>query len=224
MKAAIQAKEWNTKNMDVNMIIKTLGISTSPRIKGNSDLLLREALAGAESAGAHIEYIHLSDYNIAPCIECNACYTTGACKIQDDFQQLLKKMLDADRLIFATPTFFMTVCAQAKMLIDRGQCRWANKYILKKQLISTKRDRRAMLIAVGGSNSTKQFESILLTMKTYFDVLQINYVTNLFINRVNGLGEIQKHPSALKEAFRLGKELITAESPFPQKPINVELP
>ncbi len=25
------------------MIIKTLGISTSPRIKGNSDLLLREA-------------------------------------------------------------------------------------------------------------------------------------------------------------------------------------
>ncbi len=205
------------------MIIKTLGISTSPRIKGNSDLLLREALAGAESAGAHIEYIHLSDYNIAPCIECNACYTTGTCAIQDDFQQLLKKMLDADRLIFATPIFFMTVCAQAKMLIDRGQCLWANKYILKKQLISTERDRRAMVIAVGGSKSTKQFESIRLTMKTYFDVLQINYVTNLFINKVDGLSEIQIHPSALKEAFRLGKELITAETPLPQKPINVEL-
>ena len=205
------------------MIIKTLGISTSPRIKGNSDLLLREALAGAESAGAHIEYIHLSDYNIAPCIECNACYTTGTCEIQDDFQQLLKKMLDADRLIFATPIFFMTVCAQAKMLIDRGQCLWAHKYVLKKQLISTERDRRAMVIAVGGSKSTKQFESIRLTMKSYFDLLQINYVTNLFINKVDGPSEIQKHPSALKEAFRLGKELITAEPPPPQKPINVEL-
>ncbi len=91
--------------MDANMIIKTLGISTSPRIKGNSDLLLREALAGAESAGANTEYIRLSDYNIAPCIECNTCYTTGTCKIQDDFQQLLKKMLDADRLVFATPIF-----------------------------------------------------------------------------------------------------------------------
>ncbi len=205
------------------MIIKTLGISTSPRINGNSDLLLHEALAGAESAGSHIEYIHLSDYNISPCIECNACYTTGTCEIQDDFQQLLKKMLDADRLVFATPIFFMTVCAQAKMLIDRSQCLWVNKYILKKQLITPKRDRRAMVIAVGGSKSTKQFESIRLTMKSYFDVLQINYVTNLFINKVEQLGEIQKHPSALKEAFRLGRELITAETPTSQKPINVEL-
>jgi len=205
------------------MIIKTLGISTSPRTNGNSDLLLHEALAGAESAGAHIEYIRLSDYNIAPCIECNACYTTGTCQIQDDYQQLLKKMLDTDRLVFATPIFFMTVCAQAKMLIDRSQCLWANKYVLKKQLITPKRDRRAMVIAVGGSKSKKQFESIKLTMKSYFDVLDINYTANLFINKVDDCGEIQKHPSSLKAAFRLGKELITAETPTSQKPINVEL-
>ena len=205
------------------MIIKTLGISTSPRIRGNSDLLLREALSGAESGGAKTEYIHLSDYDIAPCIECNACYSRGDCKIQDDFQQLLKKILDADRLIFATPVFFMSVCAQAKMLIDRGQCLWAYKYVLNKQLFSTERDRRAMVIAVGGSKSKKQFESIRLTMKSYFDVLDINYSTNLFISKVDDFGEIHKHPTALQEAFRLGTELITAESPPPQKPINVEL-
>jgi multimeric flavodoxin WrbA len=117
----------------------------------------------------------------------------------------------------------MTVCAQAKMLIDRSQCLWAHKYVLKKQLVSTERDRRAMVIAVGGSKSKKQFESIQLTMKSYFDVLDINYAANLFINKIDGLSEIQKHPSALKEAFRLGKELITAEPPLPQKPINVEL-
>ena len=205
------------------MIIKTLGISTSPRIRGNSDLLLREALSGAESGGAKTEYIHLSDYDIAPCIECNACYSRGDCKIQDDFQQLLKKILDADRLIFATPVFFMSVCAQAKMLIDRGQCLWAYKYVLNKQLFSTERDRRAMVIAVGGSKSKNQFESIRLTMKSYFDVLDINYSTNLFISKVDDFGEIHKHPTALQEAFRLGTELITAESPPPQKPINVEL-
>ena len=205
------------------MIVKTLGISTSPRINGNSDLLLHEALSGAESAGSHIEYIRLSDLKIGPCIECNACYKTGTCQIQDDYQQLLKKMLDADRLIFATPIFFMTVCAQAKMLIDRGQCLWAYKYVLKKQLISKERDRRAMVIAVGGSKSKKQFESIRLTMKYYFDVLDINYAANLFINKVDRLSEIQKHPSALKEAFRLGKELIATNTPPPQNPVNVEL-
>ncbi len=205
------------------MTMKTLSISTSPRVQGNSDFLLRQALSGAESAGSKTEYIHLSDYDIAPCIECNSCYITGICKIQDDFQQLLKKILDADRLIFATPIFFMTVCAQAKMLIDRSQCLWAFKYVLNKQLFSPERDRRAMVIAVGGSKSKKQFESIRLTMKSYFDVLDINYSINLFINKVDDFGEIHKHPTALKEAFRLGKELIAAESPPPQKPINVEL-
>jgi multimeric flavodoxin WrbA len=205
------------------MIIKTLGISTSPRIHGNSDILLREALLGAESTGAKTEYIHLSDYDIAPCIECNACYSRGECKIHDDFQQIMKKILDADRLVFATPVFFMSVCAQAKMLIDRSQCLWAYKYVLNKQLFSPERDRRAMVIAVGGSKSKKQFESIRLTMKSYFDVLDINYSTNLFISKVDDIGEIQKHPTALQEAFRLGKELITADSPPPQKPINVEL-
>jgi multimeric flavodoxin WrbA len=205
------------------MTVKVLGISTSPRIKGNSDSLLREALAGAESAGAKTEYIRLSDYNIGPCVECNACYKTGICRIQDDYQQLLQKILDTDRLIFATPIFFMNVCAQAKTLIDRGQCLWAHKYVLKKQLINPERDRRAMVIAVGGSKSKKQFESVRLTMKYYFDVLDINYTANLFVNQIDDLGDIQKHPEALKEAFRLGKELITSEVPPPQKPVNIEL-
>ncbi len=198
-----------------------LGISTSPRLKGNSDLLLREALAGAESAGAQVEYLRIADLNIAPCVECNACYTSGRCRVQDDYQQVLQKMLDADRLIFATPVFFMTVCAQAKMLIDRGQCLWANKYVLKKPLFENgPRDRRALVIAVGGSRSTKQFDSIRLTMKSYFDMLEVKYVANLFVNKVDAQGAIKQHPSALREAFRLGKELVTIKTP-PDKPVDV---
>ena len=204
------------------MTIKVLGLSTSPRENSNSDLLLRQALAGAQSAGASVEYIKLSDLNIAPCRECNWCYTTGACRIQDDYRMLSGKLLNTDRLIFATPIFFMNVCAQAKALIDRSQCHWANKYILKKQLITGGQDRRAMVIAVGGSKSTKMFDCIRLTMKFYLDTLEMRYVANLFINKINEAGQIQKHPLALKEAFRLGKELITAPAP-PEKPIDIEL-
>ena len=57
------------------MNLKVLGISTSPRVNGNTDLLLREVLGGAESAGAKIEYLSLRDSNISPCVECNSCYT-----------------------------------------------------------------------------------------------------------------------------------------------------
>jgi len=205
------------------MSVKVLGISTSPRVNGNSDLLVRRALAGAASAGAQTELLRLGDLNIAPCVECNSCCTTGRCRVEDDYQMVSAKMLDADRLIFATPIFFMTVCAQAKMLIDRCQCLWAHKSVLKKPLITgTGRDRRAMVIAVGGSKSKKMFDSIRLTMKYYLDVLDMHYAANLFVNKVEDSGDIEKHPSAMKEAFRLGKELALAAAPS-KTPIDVEL-
>jgi multimeric flavodoxin WrbA len=205
------------------MSIKVLGISASPRANGNSDLLLKQALAGAESANAQTEYIRLADFNIAPCIECNACYKTGTCAVQDDYQLISAKMLEADRLIFATPIFFMTVCAQAKLLIDRCQCLWAHKYVLKKLLIETAgRDRRAMAIAVGGSKSKKMFDSIRLTMKYYFDVLDMHYAANLFVNKMEDPAQVKDHPTAMKEALRLGAQLIIAPTP-PEKPIDIEL-
>ena len=202
--------------------MKVLGISTSPRIKGNSDRLLRRALEGAESGGAQVEYVRLSDYKIGPCIECNACYESGECRVGDDYQTLLRKILGADRLVFATPVFFMSVCAQAKNLIDRGQCLWALKYVLKKEPLAAGRDRRAMVIAVGGSKSKKQFESIRMTMVTYFDALDLKYAANLFVNQVDDCGQIEKHPSALTQAYRLGRELVGTDAP-PEKPVSVEL-
>jgi len=204
------------------MSVRVLGISASPRADSNSDILLRQALAGAESAGASVEYIRLCDFSIAPCSECNACYATGVCIIKDDYQKLSAKLLNTQRLIFATPVFFMNVCAQAKALIDRAQCHWAHRYVLKRELITDAANRRAMVIAVGGSKSIKMFESVRLTMKSYFDTLQMQYVGGLFVNKINAAGEIQTHPPALSEAHRLGKELITA-SALPEKPINIEL-
>ena len=205
------------------MNLKVLGISASPRLKGNSDLLLRQALAGAQSAGAEIEYVRLCDFKIAPCVECDACHKTGRCRVEDDYQLLSTKMLEADRLIFATPIFFMAVCAQAKMLIDRCQCLWAHKYVLKKPLLTTGRDRRAMVIAVGGTKSKKMFESIRLTMKYYLDVLEMRYVANLFVNKIDERGQIERHPSAMNEAFRLGRELAAADTSPPEKPVDIEL-
>lgn len=203
--------------------MKVLGISTSPRPRGNSDLLLRRALAGAESAGAHVEYVRLCDLKIGPCIECNSCRGTGVCAQEDDYQQLLQKMLDADRLIFATPVFFMSVCAQAKMLIDRGQCLWAAKYILKKRPIAERESRQAMVIAVGGSKGKKQFDCIRLMMKVYFDSLDVRYASNLFVNQVDEAGDIESHAAAMEEAFKLGSALALRQCIERDKPVDVEL-
>lgn len=205
------------------MPLKVLGISTSPREGGNTDVLLREALAGAAAAGAQVEYLSLRTLSIAPCVECNACARTGVCRIQDDYHAVLRKMLDADRLVFATPVFFMGPCAQAKLLIDRCQCLWSRKYVLKQPVApDAPQDRRALVIAVGGSKSKKMFDSVRLTMKYWFDALGCAYAANLFVNQVDQRSEVRTHPDAMKAAFRLGQAL-AGDAPLPQQPETVEL-
>ena len=206
------------------MIMRVLGISTSPRENSNSDLLLRQALAGASSAGASAEYLRLCKFNISPCTECGACYATGECPVQDDFAAVLPKILAADRIIFATPIFFMSVCAQAKILIDRSQSLWATKYILKRPVVRPREiNRLAMVIAVGGKRGGKAFDCIRLMMKYYLDTIEKGYFANLFVSNVDGAGKITDNDEAMQEAVKLGNELALAAGPVPEKPIDLEL-
>ena len=203
--------------------MKVIGISTSPRLSSNSDLLLRKALSGASSAGAEAEYLRLSKFSISPCSACGACYATGECPVQDDFQIILPKMLQADRLVFATPIFFMSVCAQAKILIDRCQCLWARKYLLKRPITpAQEKNRLAMVIAVGGSKSKKMFDSVRLIMKYWLDVLDMGYFANLFVSNVDEAGRIADNAEAMEQAFRLGTELAGAQIAT-EKTIEVEI-
>ena len=205
------------------MELNVLGISTSPRRNGNSDLLLKKALSGAESTGANIEYINLNDYEIGLCTECNSCYKSGSCILKDDYNHVLEKILKSDRLIFATPVFFMSVCAQLKILIDRGQAFWVEKYILKKENVNSFRDCRAMIIATGGSKSKKQYECVRWVFRTYFDCLNVKYFSGLFVGKVDEFGAIEKQAIALDEAYRLGALLALPETPLPEKPLDIEI-
>jgi hypothetical protein len=102
----------------------------------------------------------------------------------------------------------MSVCAQAKILIDRCQCLWARKYLLKKPIDpANERNRLAMVIAVGGSKSKKMFDGVRLVMKYCFDVLDMGYFANLFVSSVDEAGRMVDNTEALEKAFQLGKEL-----------------
>jgi multimeric flavodoxin WrbA len=204
--------------------MKVLGISTSPRENSNSDMLLRQVLSGASSTGAEAEYLRLCKFNISPCSSCGACYAAGECPVQDDFQAVLPKILAADRIVFATPIFFMSVCAQAKILIDRCQCLWATKYILKRPIIGPREiSRLAMVIAVGGKKGGKAFDCIRLMMKYYLDAIDMGYFANLFVSNADEAGKIADNAEVMQEAVRLGKELALAAGPAPGKTIDVEL-
>jgi multimeric flavodoxin WrbA len=204
-------------------VLKVLGIAASPRPNGNSDLLLRQALSGAEQTGAVVQHLWLCDHRIEACTECYACSATGECNIDDDYQAVLDKMLEADRIIFATPVFFMTVSAQAKILIDRGQCLWVRKNLLHQPLFEPRRDRRGMIIAVGGSRGKRQFDCVRRPIQSYFRYLEVDYMGGLLVNGADEKGAILKRPEALQQAFRLGRELAGSRGPLPDRPVHIKL-
>ena len=204
------------------MDIEVLGIAGSPRREGNSDLLLRKALARAEAGGATTHWVALRELNIAPCQECDACEQSGECRLDDDFSVILQQLLDCDRLIVASPVFFMTVTAHLKVLIERCQCLWARKYVLHQPLFPDgPRDRRAMLIAIGGTAGERMFDCAGFAVRYWLDVLEMKQDSNLFVNQVDAKGDILKHPTALQEAARLGELLVTR--PQPHEPETVRL-
>jgi len=192
--------------------IRILGISGSPRRDGNTELLLREALRGAAAAGAEAEFLAARSLKMRPCIECDRCQTTGRCVVQDDALAVHEKLLAADHLVFATPIFFAAVSAQAKILIDRCQCFWSLKYVLKKPLFDPPRPhRRGLWLACCGFDKMWMFDGPRRTMKALFSVLEFAWAGELCYKHVDAKDDILKHPTALAEAFQAGRALATGQ-------------
>lgn len=185
--------------------MRVLGIMGSPRIKGNTDLLLDEALKGAQSQGAEVEKIVVDKLKIAPCREYYGCLRDGNCVIRDDMDDIYPKLLEADGIIVASPMFFYGLTSQLKALIDRCQALWARKYILKQNLPDS--GRKGAFIAVGATRGKKLFDGSIMTVKYFFQSIGVKYVDELLVRGVDKRGEIKQHPSALSDAFELGRRL-----------------
>ncbi len=184
--------------------MKVLGIMGSPRVGGNTDLLLDEALKGAQSRGAEVEKLSADKLKIAPCREIYACLKDGNCVIQDDMKDVYPKLLEADAVIVATPMFFYTVSAQLMPLISRCQALWARRYVLKNLDIPVK---KGAFIAVGATRGAKLFDGPKLTMKYFFQAINAEYTDELLIRGIDKKGEIKEHPTALTDAYALGQRL-----------------
>jgi len=186
-----------------------LGIAGSPRRGGNSALLLGEGMRGAASSGAEVKTIVLNDLNIAPCQHCDGCLKTGRCKVEDDMQMVYSELKQADRLVLASPLYFMGVTAQMKAMIDRCQALWVRKYLLKLAPLGSKPgQKKGIFISVSGTKLANPFEPAVATIKSLFRVLDIIYAGELVFAGVNEKGAIARHHDALRQGFLAGQKLV----------------
>jgi multimeric flavodoxin WrbA/putative sterol carrier protein len=96
-------------------------VNGSPHVGfGNTSQMIALLREGLEPEGFAVEEIFLSQHEIKPCTGCAVCLEKGACWIRDDHKQLVQRLLAADALILASPTYFQNVTGLMKTFLDRS--------------------------------------------------------------------------------------------------------
>ena len=185
---------------------KIIAIYGSPRRSGNTATLLKKAIEGARDSGADVEEIVLRDLKISPCLEIYGCLQAGECAIKDDFQMVRDKILHAQGLILASPVFFYAVSSHTKMLMDRFQSLWVKKYWVDKVPREQQtNNRKGLFISVGATKGKKLFDGMLLSIRYFFDVLDMELWKALLYRQLDFEDDVLKHPEYLEEAYEAGK-------------------
>ena len=188
-----------------------VAIYGSPRRNGNTAKLLREAVAGARAAGARVDEIVLRDLKMSPCLEIYSCKQDGECRIRDDFQKVRDLVLSCGGLMLASPIFYYTVSAHTKILMDRFHSVWVKKHWVDKGSGPERSQRRkGLFISAGATQGRKLFEGTLLSVRYFYDTLDMDLWKTLLYRGLEDADDVLKHPEYLDDARRAGEELAGA--------------
>ncbi len=183
----------------------------SPRRRGNTAMLMDSFLEGARygysttGRDLDIKEIIASELDLSPCRGCGVCSRTGECIIGDDMQDIYRVLTDADFIAVASPVFFTTVSGYLKAIIDRCQRFWSLKYEHKKNIIKKKRS--GIFISVAGSERESIFDCPKKVIRSFFDVLFVDYVRDFLYGKTDRIGEILKNGTAVEEVYDFGKKI-----------------
>jgi multimeric flavodoxin WrbA len=176
----------------------------SPRVRGNSDLLLDEFLRGASEAGVGAKRIYSRKLNVQACAECGGCDETGECVLRDDMDDIYPILIEAEKIVVVAPIFFYGLPSDGKAIVDRSQALW-NRIKLKPEL---KRPQgRGFFLGVGATKGKNLFEGTILCIKYFMDALGLPLqIDTLTFPMVEAKGAINDHPTAMADTFAAGKK------------------
>jgi multimeric flavodoxin WrbA len=178
---------------------RVLGIVGSPRRKGNTDILVDEALRGASDAGAAVDKVVLNELEMAPCEACDACADTGECIIADAMQDLFRRMEQSQVWVLGTPVYWWGPSAQFKTFMDRWYAqvqREADKVLFK--------GRRVVLVVPMGDSDARTARHVVGMMTDALKYVDAQLSATVLAPGVNEAGEVLKRPDLLAAAYQAG--------------------
>jgi len=183
-----------------------LSFMGSPRLKGNTDILLNHILKGAKLKGANIKKVKLVTLKYRGCIECGECEKDGICSLKDDFRPFYHDIVSSDAIIIASPIFFYNITSLTQMVIERAQALWIARYRLNKAIITNK-SKIGVFVAVGATKGQRLFDGPNLVVRYFFDAIGVKKVSSFLVKGIEKKGEILKQKELLDDAIKFGEEI-----------------
>lgn len=182
--------------------MKVVAFNGSPRKEGNTAALIRHVLAELEKEGIETEVVQVGGKRIHGCTACGKCYEKMDKKCINDkdiVNECIEKILEADGVILASPTYFADLTPELKALIDRaGFVAKANNEMFRHKV-------GAAVVAVRRAGSIHVFDSI----NHFFTISQMIIPGSSYWNMGIGLaeGDVEKDEEGIQTMQTLGQNM-----------------
>jgi len=137
--------------------MKVVAFNGSARKDGNTAILVRQVFSELEKEGIETEMVQFAGQSIRGCTACGQCFKNKdkRCVVKNDIaNDCIAKMVAADGILLASPTYFADLTTEMKALIDRaGYVARANDDMFKRKV-------GAAVVAVRRAGSVHTFDSI----------------------------------------------------------------
>ncbi len=182
--------------------MKVIAFNGSARKDGNTAILSNQVFSELEKQDIETEMIQFSGQIIRGCIACYKCFENKdqGCSVKDDVvNDCIEKMLQADGIILASPTYFADVSSELKALIDRaGLVARANDDMFKLKV-------GAAVVAVRRAGAIHAYDSI----NHFFLISQMIIPGSSYWNVGIGrkIGDVEKDEEGLETMATLGRNM-----------------
>jgi multimeric flavodoxin WrbA len=182
--------------------MKVIAFNGSARKDGNTAILINQVFSELEKQDIETEMIQFSGQIIRGCIACYKCFDNKdqRCSVKDDVvNDCIEKMLQADGIILASPTYFADVSSELKALIDRaGLVARANGDMFKLKV-------GAAVVAVRRAGAIHAYDSINHFFLISQMIIPGSSYWNIGIGRK--IGDVEKDEEGLETMTTLGRNM-----------------
>jgi multimeric flavodoxin WrbA len=190
-----------TQEVENGGSVKVTAFNGSPRVDGNTSLLVSHVFEALESEGIETELYHLGGRSIRGCAACYTCFRNkdGRCVFEDVANECIAKMVESDGIIIASPTYFADVSSEVKALIDRaGFVSMANGRTLRRKV-------GAAVVAMRRAGAIHVFDSINHFFLINEMIVPGSVYWNLGVGREKG--EVENDEEGIATMRRLGENM-----------------